>query len=164
MAAKHRFVVDVNVGRLAKWRRVMGYDAGFPRGCDDNRLVLIALRENKVLVTRGRGFTLRRAAKQGQLRVAYIGDDDLRRQLCQLVREFNLDRESECSRCVRCNVVLRAVAKRELANRAPPYVYQYVYLNHRDFRERLHCRRVYWRGSYWTAMTSDPNQVYLEAG
>lgn len=90
MAAKHRFVVDVNVGRLAKWRRVMGYDAGFPRGCDDNRLVLIALRENKVLVTRGRGFTLRRAAKQGQLRVAYIGDDDLRRQLCQLVREFNL--------------------------------------------------------------------------
>ncbi len=64
-----------------------------PRG-DDNRLVLIALRENKVLVTRGRGFTLRRAAKQGQLRVAYIGDDDLRGQLCQLVREFNFSGSS----------------------------------------------------------------------
>ena len=142
MAAKHRFVVDVNVGRLAKWRRVMVYDAVFPRGGDDNRLVLIALGENRVLVTRDRGFTLRRTARQGQLRVAYIGDDDLRGQLCQLVREFNLDRESEFSRCVRCNVVLRVVAKREFASPARPYEYPDVYLNHQDFRECLHCRRV----------------------
>ena len=38
MATQYRFVVDVNVGRLAKWLRVMGYDAIFPRESDDNDL------------------------------------------------------------------------------------------------------------------------------
>jgi len=52
MVADRRFVVDVNVGRLAKWLRVMGYDAAFPREKGDNELVRIALQEDRVLVTR----------------------------------------------------------------------------------------------------------------
>ena len=54
MAAQYRFVVDVNVGRLAKWLRVMGYDAIFPREGDDNDLARIALRENRVLESASR--------------------------------------------------------------------------------------------------------------
>lgn len=45
-----RFVVELNVGRLAKWLRVMGYDTLFPREGGDNQLVRIALREGRILV------------------------------------------------------------------------------------------------------------------
>ena len=87
MAIANRFVVDLNVGRLAKWLRAMGYDTVFPRDSDDNDLVRIALREGRILVTRDAGFNLRRAARQGQMRVLQIVDDDLRRQLRQLVQD-----------------------------------------------------------------------------
>jgi uncharacterized protein with PIN domain len=36
MDTEPRFVVDVNVGRLAKWLRVMGYDTLFPKENGDN--------------------------------------------------------------------------------------------------------------------------------
>ena len=35
-----RFVVDLNVGRLAKWLRVLGYDALFPADAEDNELLV----------------------------------------------------------------------------------------------------------------------------
>ena len=65
METSPRFVVDINVGRLAKWLRVMGYDTIFPKENGDNVLVRIALRENRVLVTRDSGTALRRVVRLG---------------------------------------------------------------------------------------------------
>ena len=160
MATAYRFVVDLNVGRLAKWLRVMGYDTVFPRDCDDNGLVRIALREGRVLVTRDAGFSLRRAARQGQMRVLQIVDDDLRGQLRQLVRDLKLDLNGGFSRCVRCNELLASVTKDDVSGRVPPYVFS----THENFMECLECRRVYWRGSHWAGMLSELRQIYQEVG
>lgn len=159
MAEDYRFVVDVNVGRLARWLRAMGYDASFPRNADDNGLVRIALQEDRVLVTRDSGFSRRRAARQGLLRVVQVADDRLEGQLRQLVRDLKLDLEGRFSRCVCCNVPLREAAKAQVEGRAPPY----VYANHHDFRECPHCLRVYWRGSHWAAMAAKLDQVLGQA-
>ena len=159
MAKEYRFVVDINVGRLAKWLRVMGYDTVFPRESSDNDLVRIALREDRVLVTRDAGFSLRRAARQGQMRVVQIVDDDLRGQLRQLVRELKLDSQGGFSRCVLCNELLSLAAKAEVTGRVPPYVYQ----NQQRFMECLQCCRVYWRGTHWSSMVSLLDQVNEEA-
>ena len=61
-------MVDINVGRLAKWLRAMGYDTIFPKENGDNELVRIALRENRVLVTRDAGIALRRVVRLGRCR------------------------------------------------------------------------------------------------
>ena len=79
-------MVDINVGRLAKWLRAMGYDTIFPKENGDNELVRIPLRENRVLVTRDAGIALRRVVRLGQMSVALIEKDDLRSQLKQLVQ------------------------------------------------------------------------------
>ena len=65
METSPRLLVDINVGRLAKWLRAMGYDTIFPKGSGDNELVRIALRENRVLVTRDAGIALRRVVRLG---------------------------------------------------------------------------------------------------
>ena len=153
-----RFVVDVNVGRLAKWLRVMGYDTLFPREGDDNELVRIALREGRVLVTRDAGLANRRAVKQGQMRVVKIEGDDLRSQLRQLVRDLGLNLWDGFSRCVRCNELLRPVDKQQVAERVPPYVFEH----HRQFMECLRCHRLYWRGTHWSNMASELGRVYQE--
>ena len=155
---QQRFVVDVNVGRLAKWLRVLGYDTLFPRHADDNDLVRIALREGRVLVTRDSGFSLRRAVRQGQMRVVQILDQDLNGQLRQLVRELNLELKNGFSRCLVCNDLLHSVAREKVADRLPPYVYQ----NHSEFVECPQCCRLYWRGTHWSAMCSQIEQVYRE--
>jgi len=61
-------VVDINVGRLTKWLRAMGYDTIFPKENSDNELVPIALRENRVLVSRDAGIALRRVVRLGRCR------------------------------------------------------------------------------------------------
>lgn len=153
-----RFVVDVNVGRLATWLRVMGYDTLFPREGDDNELIRIALREGRVLVTRDAGLANRRAVKQGQMRVVKIEDDDLRSQLRQLVRDLGLNVWGGFSRCVRCNEPLRPLDKQQVVERVPPYVFE----RHCQFMECPRCHRLYWRGTHWSNMASELERVYRE--
>ncbi len=150
MGKEPRFVVDINVGKLAKWLRVMGYDTLFPREGDDNDLVRIALLEGRILVTRDSGFGRRRAVRLGQLRVVEIAGDDLAGQLRQLMHELNLGLQAGFSRCVLCNKPLEKVIKEDVADRLPPHVYQ----TQCDFNECPQCRRLYWRGTHWTNMAS----------
>ncbi|MFC1952037.1 Mut7-C RNAse domain-containing protein [Chloroflexota bacterium] len=43
-----KFIVDHNVGKLAKWLRMMGYDALFFNGSDDSSMIATALAEERV--------------------------------------------------------------------------------------------------------------------
>ena len=160
MQTEPGFVVDVNVGRLAKWLRVMGYDTLLHREGGDNDLVRIALREGRVLVTRDSGIAQRRVARLGQMRVVHIVDHDLHSQLCQLVRDLHLNLDSGFSRCVCCNELLRSVAKQEVEGRLPPYVCQ----TQCQFMECPQCCRLYWRGTHWANMMEELGRVYQEAG
>lgn len=154
-----RFVVDVNVGRLAKWLRAMGYDTIFPEENGDNELVRIALRENRVLVTRDAGIALRRVVRLGQVTVALVEKDDLRGQLTQLVRDLELDLSGGFSLCVCCNEPLYPIDKQDVADRLPPY----VLLTQPKFFQCPECRRVYWPGTHLANMKSELSQVYQEA-
>ena len=154
-----KFVVDVNVGRVATWLRAMGYDTLFPQERGDSELVRLALREDRVLVTRDSGIAARRAVRLGQLKVVQIVDDDLPSQLRQLVRELSLRMDSGFSRCVRCNNPLHPVPKAEVAHQLPAYVSQ----TQTSFMQCPGCHRVYWRGTHWSNMVSELDKVYKEA-
>ena len=152
-------MVDINVGRLAKWLRAMGYDTIFPKENGDNELVRIALRENRVLVTRDAGIALRRVVRLGQMSVALIEKDDLRSQLKQLVQDLELDLSGGFSLCVCCNEPLHSIDKQDVADLLPPY----VLLTPPKLFECPECRRVYWPGTHWANMKSELSQVYQEA-
>ena len=152
-------MVDINVGRLAKWRRAMGYDTIFPKENGDNELVRIALRENRVLVTKDSGIALRRVVRLGQMSVAIIEKDDLRSQLKQLIQGLELDLSGGFSLCVCCNEPLHSIDKQDVADLLPPY----VLLTQPKFCECLECRQVYWLGIHWTNMKTELFQVPQEA-
>ena len=156
---RSRFIVDINVGRLAKWLRIMGYDALLPEESGDNELVRTALREGRVLITRDSGITRRRAVRLGQMQIVHIKHDDLGSQLRQLVRELNLDPGGAFSRCVRCNQPLEPKAKYDVAERLPPYVMQ----TQCKFMECPRCLRVYWRGTHWSKMKTELERAISEA-
>ena len=146
-----KFIVDVNVGRLATWLRIMGYDAAFPRTASDNELVRLALNQDRMLITRDSGFLLRRCVRLGQMRMLYVVADDLRGKLRQLIRELHLNLEGGFSRCLRCNEPLAPVGKAAVADRIPDYVAR----TQKSFSQCSSCHRVYWPGTHWSNMMSE---------
>ena len=60
-----KFIVDENVGKLAGWLRMMGFDTVFFSGGDDSAMVKQALAEGRILLTRDteilKGGSLRKA-------------------------------------------------------------------------------------------------------
>ena len=154
-----RFLVDVNVGRLAKWLRVMGYDTLFPCHAEDNELVRIALREDRIIVTKDSGLAERRVVTTGRLKLLLIQYDDLKSQLRHVTRSLNLDSGEKFCRCIRCNEPLVNLSRESVKERVPPYVYE----TQEEFMECPRCSRIYWRGTHWANMNRDLAQL-LEGG
>ena len=154
-----RFVVDVNVGRLAKWLRVLGYDACFVRDMADNDIIRLALREGRVIVTRDRSFGERRPVTRGHLRVALVTSDQVWEQLQEVVLQLGLDGEDTFSRCIECNIPLEDVPKEAVRERTPPYVFQ----TQEEFMECPTCRKVYWKGTHWANMRRELARIRSEA-
>ena len=143
--------MDVNVGRLVTWLRIMGYDTIFPSPIDDNEMVRMALREERTIVTRDGGLAERRLVTTGRLKVILVQDDDLRSQLRQLLRELRPEEESGFSRCVRCNEPLTERPKESVEGSVPPYVYR----TQDTFMGCPACGRIYWRGTHWDNMRKE---------
>ena len=143
--------MDVNVGRLAKWLRVMGYDALFPRDVGDNELVRLALREDRIIVTKDRGLMDRRLVTTGRLKVVLVTHDDLKSQLRQVIQTLALDHREMFTRCICCNESLVALQREEARERVPAHVYN----TQEQFMQCPLCRRIYWRGTHWSNMQRD---------
>ena len=153
-----RFIIDANVGRLATWLRVMGYDATYVRDGDDNELIGTALKEDRVIITRDAGFKDRYLVKTGKLQLVLIKDSNFRSQLHQIVTSLGLEAIPKLSRCIRCNVLLVDLAKDEAEGRVPPYVFQ----TQSSFMVCSGCDRVYWHGTHWTHMNEELSQLGIE--
>jgi uncharacterized protein with PIN domain len=138
-----RFVVDGMLGSLARWLRLLGYDADYDNRRDDAELVRLARAENRVLLTRDRELAARRGVQ-----ALFIVSQVLDEQLAQVTAAFPRPEESEPARCPVCNTALVPATPEELADRLPAYVLR----KYRDFRRCPGCGRVYWPGSHWRNM------------
>jgi hypothetical protein len=84
------FMVDINVGRLARWLRLMGYDARLFGGPDDNQMVRAALADGRVLLTRDTQIMKRWVVTSGRLQVIFILSEDPRDKLRQVISSLGL--------------------------------------------------------------------------
>ena len=145
-----RFIVDNNVGKLAKWLRVMGYDAIFFKGDDDADMVGIALAEGRVILTRDTQIIKRRVATSGQLKVVLIASDRPEQQMQQVIKALNLGSHFQpFTICLECNQPLEERSQEQVKEVVPPYVFQ----TQKQYVECPACHRIYWRGTHWQAMT-----------
>ncbi len=145
-----RFIVDHNVGKLAKWLRLMGYDSLFFDGSDDSHMVARALAEGRVILTRDTEIMKRRVITSGRIKAVLINSDDPERQMQQLMDTLNLNRQFRpFTLCLECNQPLLERSREEVKDLVPPYVYK----TQRQYMECPACHRIYWRGTHWEAMS-----------
>ena len=149
MSAYLKFVVDTNVGKLARWLRMMGYDALFFDGSDDSRLVATALSEDRVVLTRDTQIMKRRVVTSGRLKAVLIESDEPEQQMRQVIGTLKLDLQTGLfTLCLECNQSLVERNPQQVKELVPPYVFQ----TQRNYRQCPGCHRIYWRGTHWEAM------------
>ena len=145
-----KFIVDSNVGKLAKLLRIMGYDTLFFNGEDDSHMVATALAEGRVILTRDTQIMKRRLVTSGRLKAILIESDEPEQQMCQVINTLNLDCQFKpFTICLECNQPLVERSKEEVKDRVPPYVFR----TQNQYMECPTCHRIYWRGTHWQAMT-----------
>ncbi len=152
-AAELKFIVDQNVGKVAKWLRMAGFDACLFAGADDGAMIAAAEAENRILVTRDRRIMKRRMIAGGRIRAVLIESDRFRDQVRQLVDLLGLDRSRfrPFTICLECNRPLEERDREAIRERVPPY----VYLTQDRFAECPCCDRLYWQGTHWQTMSRE---------
>jgi uncharacterized protein with PIN domain len=150
-----RFLLDEMLGRLARWLRVLGYDAEWSAGRPDSELLRVAEEEGRLLLTRDTLLFQRRPVARNRVRAHFVRHDLLPDQLRQLRAELGLTRVGP-PRCLVCNAELEPVTREWAAGRVPPY----IALTHTSFRHCRSCARVVWQGTHWQAM----NRLLRDAG
>lgn len=140
--SRARFILTKELGRLAKWLRILGYDSKFYREDNLSTLVITALREERSILTRNS-----RMSRFPGPRVVRITADFVDKQIRQLLLELKLkpNPQDMFSRCVICNEGLRELAKDQAQGKVPAYVYQ----SQKDFKVCPQCNKIYWQGTHW---------------
>ncbi|MGH8584252.1 MAG: Mut7-C RNAse domain-containing protein [Gammaproteobacteria bacterium] len=137
-----RFVADAQLGGVAKYLRLLGFDTLYRNDYDDAKLARISAAEHRIVLTRDRDLLMHRVITHGCYVRALRPDAQLQEVLVRLdlfgsVRPF--------SRCLRCNGGLVAIDKAALGTRIRETTLQ-VY---NEFWTCRGCNQVYWAGPHF---------------
>ncbi|HLE40403.1 MAG TPA: Mut7-C RNAse domain-containing protein [Nitrospirota bacterium] len=136
-----KFVADVMLGRLAKWMRLLGFDVLYDRAISDNEIIRISLEQARVILTRDTGLVARPLASNH----VFINNDNVRQQLQQVLTTFHItSMPGPLTRCSVCNTLLLPVAKQDVRDLVPLYVYE----KNNTFLRCESCRKIYWQGTH----------------
>jgi uncharacterized protein len=140
-----RFVVDVHLGALARYLRLLGFDTVWRNDLDDRAIVDIAARERRIILTRDRGIL-----RHGRVTHGYWPrTTHPLAQLEEVVRALDLAAQFRpYTRCLECNGLLAPARGAEVASTVPPHVASMQ----REFSRCDGCSRVYWPGSHQPAL------------
>ncbi len=141
-----KFICDDNLGKLAGYLRVLGFDTHFDESIDDSKLLRTAASEERYLLTRDH--------KLSSMSIPYgifiLENDNPLNQLSKVIQELNLkiDPELLFNRCSRCNDLCHIVDKRTISTEVFPFI-----LKTQDIIKRCpSCKRFYWKGSHYKAL------------
>jgi uncharacterized protein len=156
---KVKFIVDHNTGKLVKWLRMLGYDTTFFTGEDDWQMVISALRESRIILTKDTGIMKRGIIADGRVKAVLIGSDDSDLQIRQVMETLELNNNSGLfSRCLECNTPLEERTIEQVKNRVPPYVFR----TREEYMECPSCNRIYWKGTHWQAMKNKLKEMKID--
>ena len=145
-----KLIADNNVGKLARWLRLIGYDTILLKQKDDAQMIKIALGQNRVVVTKDAQFMKRRLVTNGTLKTVHIEQDDPVLQVQEVVKTLSLDYHFKpFSLCLECNRALIAPGKDEVRNLVPAHVLE----TQTQYTQCPTCQRIYWPGTHWQAMS-----------
>lgn len=143
--ASARFLCDGHLGKLAVLLRVMGFDTAWDDSWSEPGMARRGLNEGRTVLTRSRSL-LKRADMNDAMLILSDHPDAQAREVAQ--RFLLTDQVRLFGRCSRCNGLLKAVAKAEVASRIPPLTAKWL----DSYYLCADCDQLFWEGTHVTAL------------
>ena len=140
-----RFILDVHLGKLARYLRLLGFDTLYRNDYEDATIIAISVAQQRIILTRDVGLLKHGSVTRGY----WVRGTRPKRQLQEIIQVFYLNRcLAPFSRCIACNGELDSVAKETVLYRLPPRTREHF----DEFYECRGCARIYWAGSHYDRM------------
>jgi len=147
-----RFIVDCMLGKLAKWLKILGFDALFFSKIKDDELLAIARSESRILLTRD--TALIQQAKD--VETLFLESEEWQDQVQQVLEHFNLRKKvNPHTRCIDCNVVLKNLPRKNAKNLVSAFVFERA----DSFALCPDCGRIFWRGTHFKDMEAQIQEI-----
>ncbi|MBW6460326.1 MAG: Mut7-C ubiquitin/RNAse domain-containing protein [Bacteroidales bacterium] len=140
-----KFILDVHLGTLARYLRMLGFDTLYRNDYQDDELISISLSERRALLTRDLPLL-----KNGRLTHGYfIRETQPKRQVQEVMRRFDLKNQIKpFARCMLCNGIIETVEKKEIEDQLLTNTCKAFY----EFFQCSACGKIYWKGSHYKKM------------
>lgn len=137
-----KFILTKELGRLANWLRLLGFDAEYFRQENMGSLILEALRDDRIILTRNQ-----RLPKHTGIKIVLVKAEKIKEQIAEILTTLNIQINEKLmfSRCIICNTELISIDKKEVKDKVP----EYVFSTQKDFVTCPECKRIYWQGTHW---------------
>lgn len=136
------FIVDVNLGKLTRWLRLLGFDTLWRNNLKDREIVDIATSRRRIILTRDRRLLFHREIRQGY----WIRTVEPFEQIVEVLDRLVLwDYIRPFLRCTDCNGLIQVIGKEKIKHKLEPLTNKY----YDDFYQCTACGKIYWRGSHY---------------
>jgi uncharacterized protein with PIN domain len=140
-----KFILDVHLGKLAKYLRMLGFDTLYRNDYQDPDIIAMALRERRIILTHDRGLLKARAVTHGY----WIRSTEPQQQVREVLQRFDLQRLIRpLQRCLLCNGLVKPVDKQTILPRLLPQTARY----YDEFYQCSACMQLYWKGAHHRKM------------
>jgi hypothetical protein len=142
-----KFIVDVHLGKLARYMRMFGFDTSYKNNFIDDEIVNFSVEEKRTILTKDRDILKRSVVTHGY----FVRSNDIKKQLIEIINRFDLKNQiREFTRCIECNSVLEFVQKEEIIDNLPPKISE----SQRSFSTCTDCKKIYWKGTHYQKMNA----------
>ena len=140
-----KFILDVQLGQLAKYMRMSGFDSSYKSTYNKNEIINHSVNERRTILTKDRNLLKRNEVTHGY----WIRHSEVIDQLKEVIGRFQLNNQIQAfSRCLICNSMLQKIEKENIIERLEE--------NTRNLFNEFYicptCSRVYWKGSHYNKM------------
>jgi uncharacterized protein with PIN domain len=149
---RSKFIVDNNLGKMAKYMRVLGLDIYYDPLLSAGEIIKISNTENRIILTRSKKLLKFKDVIHGM----FIRPGTTAQQIRRIIDCLDIkDIVDPFSRCLGCNSLLQPVPKEEILDRIPPKTKAFC----DEYARCRSCDKIYWKGTHCLHMKKVVKQI-----
>ena len=149
-----RFILDVHLGKLARYLRMLGFDAKYDREWDDNTIIDQSLEQKRIILTRDIGLLKHSRVTHGY----WLRHHQPLEQLQELLSSLDLSRQLRpFTRCMDCNGQIQQVPRSKISTLVDAEIFK----RFEAFWRCRDCRKIYWQGSHYHRMLEQISKIEM---